>query len=113
MCKRYEIDNSAREYHGALLDSEILSDVYIAMLGGHQTVLVGMETQWGNKAAGAGRQAGASAAVSAGGLIPQGAMMPEGRAPLLVEASAMEQQAHEAILARLGDDCIWQAEMQA
>jgi len=34
LCKRYDIDNSARELHGALLDAEILSDVYLSMTGG-------------------------------------------------------------------------------
>jgi DNA polymerase-3 subunit epsilon len=39
LCKRYEIDNSHRELHGALLDAEILSDVYLALTGG-QTALM-------------------------------------------------------------------------
>ena len=34
LCRRYEIDNSQRELHGALLDAEILADVYLAMTGG-------------------------------------------------------------------------------
>lgn len=34
LCKRYEIDNSHRELHGALLDAEILADVYLGMTGG-------------------------------------------------------------------------------
>lgn len=34
LCKRYGIDNSQRELHGALLDAEILADVYLAMTGG-------------------------------------------------------------------------------
>ena len=34
LCKRYEIDDSARELHGALLDARILADVYLAMTGG-------------------------------------------------------------------------------
>ncbi|GMR20179.1 MAG: DNA polymerase III subunit epsilon [Gammaproteobacteria bacterium] len=34
LCKRYEVDNSSRALHGALLDSEILADVYLAMTGG-------------------------------------------------------------------------------
>ncbi len=34
LCKRYEVDNSNRTLHGALLDSEILADVYLAMTGG-------------------------------------------------------------------------------
>lgn len=38
LCKRYFIDNSARTFHGALLDSEILAEVYLAMTGG-QTAL--------------------------------------------------------------------------
>lgn len=39
LCSRYGIDNSHREKHGALLDSEILADVYIELLGGRQTTL--------------------------------------------------------------------------
>jgi len=38
LCRRYDIDNSSRALHGALLDSEILADVYLAMTGG-QTLL--------------------------------------------------------------------------
>lgn len=34
LCKRYGVDNSKREFHGALLDAEILADVYLAMTGG-------------------------------------------------------------------------------
>lgn len=40
LCRRYQVDNSARELHGALLDAEILADVYLAMTGG-QTQLFG------------------------------------------------------------------------
>lgn len=38
LCKRYDVDNASRTLHGALLDSEILADVYLAMTGG-QTLL--------------------------------------------------------------------------
>ena len=38
LCKRYEIDNSRRELHGALLDAQILADVYLAMTGGQTTL---------------------------------------------------------------------------
>ncbi|MGH8516446.1 MAG: DNA polymerase III subunit epsilon, partial [Panacagrimonas sp.] len=34
LCRRYEVDNSHREYHGALLDARLLADVYLAMTGG-------------------------------------------------------------------------------
>jgi len=38
LCKRYSVDNSARELHGALLDARILADVYLAMTGGQGTL---------------------------------------------------------------------------
>jgi len=39
LCNRYQIDNSARELHGALLDARILLDVYLAMTGGQASLL--------------------------------------------------------------------------
>ena len=41
LCKRYEVDNAHRELHGALLDAEILADVYLRMTGGQVTLLLG------------------------------------------------------------------------
>lgn len=38
LCKRYGVDNSGRDLHGALLDSEILADVYLAMTGGQASL---------------------------------------------------------------------------
>lgn len=40
LCKRYDINNTHRELHGALLDSEILADVYLAMTGGQTALLL-------------------------------------------------------------------------
>lgn len=40
LCKRYEVDNSKRELHGALLDAEILADVYLLMTGGQTDLLL-------------------------------------------------------------------------
>jgi len=40
LCKRYEIDNSQRDLHGALLDAQILLDVYLAMTGGQTDLLL-------------------------------------------------------------------------
>lgn len=40
LCKRYDIDNSQRTLHGALLDAEILADVYLAMTGGQTSLLL-------------------------------------------------------------------------
>jgi DNA polymerase-3 subunit epsilon len=44
LCKRYEVDNSSRNLHGALLDSEILADVYLAMTGGQSDLGLSFET---------------------------------------------------------------------
>ena len=41
LCKRYEINNTHRELHGALLDAEILADVYLAMSGGQTNLFIG------------------------------------------------------------------------
>jgi DNA polymerase III subunit epsilon len=43
LCERYEIDNSARTFHGALLDAELLADVYIAMTRGQDSLAIGLE----------------------------------------------------------------------
>lgn len=45
LCKRYEIDNSHRELHGALLDAQILADVYLAMTGGQVSLSLAATTQ--------------------------------------------------------------------
>jgi len=44
LCKRYDINNLHRELHGALLDSEILADVYLAMTGGQKNLLMGEDS---------------------------------------------------------------------
>ena len=41
LCQRYTVDNSQRDLHGALLDAEILADVYLAMTGGQTTFQLG------------------------------------------------------------------------
>lgn len=44
LCKRYAVDNSARELHGALLDAKLLSEVYLAMTGGQGALTLGPAT---------------------------------------------------------------------
>src|SRR5690554_4845837 len=83
LCKRYGVDNSNRELHGALLDAEILADVYLLMTGG-QTAL--------------SLDAGAGDDGSAGGLRRIAA----GRDPLtVIRPSEEEAQAHEAFMAMM------------
>src|SRR5580704_6062407 len=44
LCKRYSVDNSRRDYHGALLDARLLAEVYLAMTGGQATLVLGADT---------------------------------------------------------------------
>lgn len=85
LCKRYEIDNGHRVLHGALLDAEILADVYLAMTGG-QTALT-LET--GNQSAD-NQQEG-----SEQGLTVQRLTLSPGQLKVIVPDAA-EQAAHEA-----------------
>ena len=43
LCKRYSVDNSHRDYHGALLDARLLAEVYLAMTGGQATLILSAE----------------------------------------------------------------------
>ena len=82
LCKRYDINNLHRELHGALLDSEILADVYLAMTGGQKTLLLGEES---NSEADAGN-------ISFNKLH-------EDRSPLIVlKANSTEADAHQQYL---------------
>lgn len=83
LCKRYGVDNSNRDLHGALLDAEILADVYLLMTGG-QTAL--------------SLDSGAGDDGSAGGLR----RISSERQPLaVVRASDEEAEAHEAFMAMM------------
>lgn len=48
LCKRYAVDNSQRDLHGALLDAEILADVYLLMTGGQTSLVLGVEHSQSN-----------------------------------------------------------------
>src|SRR5690348_8744966 len=47
LCKRYSVDNSGREYHGALLDAQLLAEVYLAMTGGQAALVLDAEARSG------------------------------------------------------------------
>lgn len=49
LCRRYDVDNGHRELHGALLDSEILADVYLAMTGGQTNLSLGGQDSGGDQ----------------------------------------------------------------
>jgi DNA polymerase-3 subunit epsilon len=93
LCRRFGVDNSGREKHGALLDSELLAEVYLELVGGRQPDLV--------LAAGT---RGATGPAEAGDWRP--APRPTPLPPRLTEAEAA---AHAALVARLGDAALWKA----
>lgn len=91
LCRRYGIDNSRRDKHGALLDSELLADVYMELIGGRQTVL-GLTSEAEQVA----RQ------VEVGQVKPN--VRPK---PLPDRLSQLEIEAHDKMIAALGDNALW------
>ena len=96
LCKRYFIDNSNRQLHGALLDSEILADVYLAMTGGQTKLTL-------DNADGSGE----------GNVEAINKISGERRPLKILTASESEIKAHEAYLDMLdkkaGGNVIWRA----
>ena len=95
LCRRYEIDNSARQLHGALLDAEILAEVYLAMTGGQAVLELGRD---GDTAARANTSRGEPSHRTAGTLtVPR--------------ANHDELEAHARQLAHIdeksGGECLW------
>lgn len=94
LCKRYGVDNSHRDLHGALLDAEILAEVYLAMTGGQVSLFLGVS----------------------GGTTRSNTLTPlrlaENRPRLVVPAlTAQEEMAHQERLASIdkasGGKCLW------
>lgn len=92
LCKRYGIDNSARDLHGALLDAEILAEVYLAMTGGQVSLL-------------ADEKRGSTADTRIRRIVSERPSLP------VIKADATELAAHRGRLAAIakasGGDCLW------
>lgn len=92
LCKRYEVDNSGRELHGALLDAELLAEVYLRLTGGQNLLDLSAET--GSD----GPQ------ISVADVLARHA----GRQPRLRVAREQEWSSHRRILERMCDaDPVW------
>jgi DNA polymerase-3 subunit epsilon len=91
LCRRFEIDNSARTLHGALLDSEILAEVYLELIGGRQPDF-GLTAASSTRTGDAGSQDWRAA--------PRPVPLP----PRLTDAEAT---AHRDMIAALGDGALW------
>jgi DNA polymerase III subunit epsilon len=90
LCTRYGIDNSRRTKHGALLDAEILAEVYVELIGGRQASLVLVEN-------------GRTAAITADGTT----IARVRPTPLSLRLSDDERLAHAAFVESLGAKAIW------
>ncbi|NQD94197.1 DNA polymerase III subunit epsilon [Pseudomonas sp. CrR25] len=104
LCKRYGVDNSGRDLHGALLDAEILADVYLTMTGGQTNLSLAGD---GSEGDGSGRQQPTAIR-----------RLPAGRQPTRVIRASVEELAEHA--ARLtvieksaGAPTLWQQLEQA
>jgi DNA polymerase-3 subunit epsilon len=93
LCRRYGIDNSRRTKHGALLDSELLAEVYIELIGGKQAALV-LEAEEKDTAQSEGP----------GIVVRTDYRRPSPLPPRLSDA---EHQAHSELVARIGDKSLW------
>lgn len=95
LCAEYGVDNSGRTLHGALLDAELLADVYLKMTQGQDSLLL----DDGN--------------IAGTGAEGHGAPLRPGAPLLVLRADAAELAAHEALLADIaraaGGRCVWQA----
>ncbi|MFT5115063.1 MAG: DNA polymerase-3 subunit epsilon [Parasphingorhabdus sp.] len=89
LCKRYGIDNSQRTLHGALLDAEILADVYLLMSGGQTAIKLEFE-QFGSDS----EKNRFSSQREPGKIIA-------------VDVNSDDLQAHQRWLNELGEDCVW------
>jgi DNA polymerase III subunit epsilon len=92
LCRRFGVDNGSRELHGALLDSELLAEVYLELVGGRQPDLV-LD------------QPGAVAAGVEGG--PSHQPRPPRPRALPPRLTPAEAEAHAAFVAKLGEAAIW------
>lgn len=92
LCRRFEIDNTHRTFHGALLDSELLAEVYLQLIGG--------------------RQPGFELGLSAGKGASSVAVVREAREPRPHAAALDELEAHAAFIAKLKKP-IWLREPEA
>ena len=91
LCKEYDVNNKHRELHGALLDSELLSEVYLRMTGGQSSLSLDSEDAANKKANGL-----TAKKISAD------------RAPIrVIKATDEELQAHQVIVDKLGESSLW------
>ena len=90
LCSRYAIDNSRRTKHGALLDAELLAEVYVDLIGARQSQLILASESRAIRLDGSGET-----------------LRRQRPVPLAVRITDAEREAHRAFIATLGDKPIW------
>lgn len=90
LCRRFAIDNSSRTLHGALLDSEILAEVYLELIGGRQPDF-GLTEQSNSRS----------------DVTTKMWTIPPRPSPLGVRITENERAAHQAFVKKLGDGALW------
>ncbi|MGJ5032893.1 DNA polymerase III subunit epsilon [Bradyrhizobium sp. HKCCYLRH3059] len=90
LCSRYAIDNSRRTKHGALLDAELLAEVYVDLVGARQSQLILTQDSQEIR-------------IGSAGETPRR----QREQPLLPRVTDAEREAHRAFIATLGDKPIW------
>jgi DNA polymerase-3 subunit epsilon len=107
LCKRYEVDASKRDVHGALIDSELLARVYLAMTGGQSSLLLDEEEAAERGAPVGARPSARSVAGAASGRQP----LTDGASYDLkvIKPTEAEAAAHEAMLEKIRESgaCVW------
>ncbi len=89
LCQRYRIDSSRRTKHGALLDAELLAEVYVELIGARQASLILVENGNGH-----------------GGALPGQSLRPRPQ-PLVPRLSEADRAAHRDFIATLGEAALW------
>jgi DNA polymerase-3 subunit epsilon len=97
LCRRFGVDNSGREKHGALLDCELLAEVYLELMGGRQQGLV----------LDAAPPVGHPAATRGATPASTGYCAPPRPRPLPPRITEAETAAHDAFIAELGERALW------
>ena len=92
LCRRFNIDNSSRTLHGALLDSEILAEVYLELIGGKQPDF-GLSN--------------VANTMSSDGTTAQDWRPSKRPTPLPPRLTDMEKAAHQSFVEKLGDTALW------
>jgi DNA polymerase III subunit epsilon len=95
LCARYAIDNSRRTKHGALLDAELLAEIYVELIDARQAQLVLSQTATLDRAAG------------------EPIIVRERLVPLAVRITEAERTAHRVFIATLGEKAIWRDYLSA